>query len=202
MTLHATVGSTKAYVSSLEAQAGVPSNGKGLHWLAPLAIMPGDTWDKGKGEVRPLWRLDHKCEKSMRSVRVLSTIAAVGTFFVIVFGKIVRVTGASTSIPDWPLAFGRLVPGMTFLVFWEWSHRLLALIVFITMVALIIRAARLPGRLWLYCSMSLLLLVITAVIGGVSILYPAALGVRCDRPSLRECSSSRAWSVWRYGRAW
>ena len=108
----------------------------------------------------------------MRSVRVLSTIAAVGTFFVIVFGKIVRVTGASTSIPDWPLAFGRLVPEMTFLVFWEWSHRLLVLVVFVTMVALIIRAAFLSRRLLLYCSMSLLLLVSTAVIGGLSILYP------------------------------
>ncbi len=108
----------------------------------------------------------------MRSVRVLSTIAAVGTFFVVVFGKIVRVTGASTSIPDWPLAFGRLVPEMTPLVFWEWSHRLLVLIVFITVVALIIRAARLPGRLWLYCAMSLVLLLIPAVIGGLSILYP------------------------------
>ncbi len=108
----------------------------------------------------------------MRSVRVLSTIAAVGTFFVIIFGKIVRVTGASASIPDWPLAFGRLVPEMTPLVFWEWSHRVLVLIVLITMVALIIRAAWLPGRLWLYCSMSLLLLVIPAVIGGLSILYP------------------------------
>lgn len=107
----------------------------------------------------------------MRSVRLFSAIAAVGTFFVIVFGKIVRVTGASTSIPDWPLAFGRLVPEMTPLVFWEWSHRLLVLIVFITMLALIISAARLPGRLWLYCSGSLLLLVMTAVIGGLSILY-------------------------------
>jgi heme a synthase len=105
----------------------------------------------------------------MRSVRVLSTIAAVGTFLVIVFGKIVRVTGASTSIPDWPLAFGRLVPEMTFLVFWEWSHRLLVLIVFVTVVALIIRAARLPGRLWLYCSISLLMLLVPAVIGGLSI---------------------------------
>ena len=108
----------------------------------------------------------------MRSVRALSTIAAVGTFFVIVFGKIVRVTGASTSIPDWPLAFGRLVPQMTPLVFWEWSHRLLVLIVFATVVALIIRAVWLPGRLWLYCSMSLLLLAVPAVIGGLSILYP------------------------------
>jgi heme a synthase len=108
----------------------------------------------------------------MRSVRVLSTIAAVGTFFVIVFGKIVRVTGASTSIPDWPLAFGRLVPEMTPLVFWEWSHRLLVLIVLITVVALIIRTAWLPGKLWLYCSMSLLMLLVPALIGGLSILYP------------------------------
>ncbi len=108
----------------------------------------------------------------MRSVRVLSTIAAVGTFLVIVFGKIVRVTGASTSIPDWPLAFGRLVPEMTLLVFWEWSHRLLVLVVFITVLALILRAAWLPGKLWLYCSISLLMLLVPAVIGGLSILLP------------------------------
>jgi cytochrome c oxidase assembly protein subunit 15 len=109
--------------------------------------------------------------KPMRSVRVISAIVAVETFFVIIFGKIVRVTGASTSIPDWPLAFGRLVPKMTPLVFWEWSHRLLALVVVITMVTLIICAARLPGRLWLYCLVSLLLLVSAAVLGGLSILY-------------------------------
>jgi cytochrome c oxidase assembly protein subunit 15 len=103
---------------------------------------------------------------------VLSAVAAVGAYLVIIFGKIVRVTGASTSIPDWPLAFGQLVPEMTPLVFWEWSHRLLVLIVFITVVALIIGAARVPGRLWLYCSTLLLLLMIPAVIGGLSILYP------------------------------
>lgn len=108
----------------------------------------------------------------MRSIRALSTIGAIGTFFVIVLGKIVRVTGASTSIPDWPLAFGRLVPEMTPLVFWEWCHRLWVLIVFVTMVALIVRSLWLPGKLWLYCSMSLVLLAVPAVIGGLSILYP------------------------------
>jgi heme a synthase len=108
----------------------------------------------------------------MRSVRVLSAVAAVGTFLVIVFGKIVRVTGASTSIPDWPLAYGRLVPEMTPLVFWEWSHRLLVLLVFITLLALIACAARLRGRLWLYCAALQLLLLVPALIGGLSILYP------------------------------
>jgi cytochrome c oxidase assembly protein subunit 15 len=106
----------------------------------------------------------------MGAVRILSTIAAVGAFFVIVVGKIVHVTGASTSIPDWPLAFGRLVPDLSGLVFWEWLHRLLVLLVVITVVALIVRAALLPGRLWMYCALSLLLVIITAVIGGLSIL--------------------------------
>jgi heme A synthase len=48
----------------------------------------------------------------------------------------------------------------------------LVLIVFITMVALIICAARLRGRLWLYCSLSLLMLLVPALIGGLSILCP------------------------------
>ncbi len=108
----------------------------------------------------------------MRSIRVLSTIAAVGTFFVIVFGKIVRVTGASTSIPDWPLAFGRVVPEMTPLVFWEWSHRTLVLLVFLTMLALLVRSFRVPGRLWMYCAMSIVFIMVPAVIGGISILRP------------------------------
>lgn len=107
----------------------------------------------------------------MRSVRVLSTVAAVGTFLVIVFGKIVRVTGASDSIPDWPLAFGRLVPEMTPLVFWEWSHRLLVLLVFLAVAALVPCAARVSKKLGMYCAGSLLLIVATAVIGGLDVLY-------------------------------
>ena len=108
----------------------------------------------------------------MRAIRVLSTIAAAGTFLVIVFGKIVRVTGASTSIPDWPLAFGRVVPEMTPLVFWEWSHRTLVLLVFITLLALLASSFRVPGRLWMYCAVSIVLILVPALIGGISILRP------------------------------
>lgn len=108
----------------------------------------------------------------MRSVRLLSAVVAIDTFLVIVFGKIVRVTGASTSIPDWPLAFGRLVPKMTPLVFWEWSHRLLALVALVATLALVACATRVSARLCLYCSVSLLVLTATALIGGLSILHP------------------------------
>jgi heme a synthase len=108
----------------------------------------------------------------MRSVRVLSAVTAFGAFCVLVLGKIVRLTGASTSIPDWPLAFGRLVPEMTPLVFWEWSHRLCVLIVFVAMVALTIRAAWVSKGLLMYCVAALVLLLVPAAIGGVAVQRP------------------------------
>jgi heme a synthase len=117
-------------------------------------------------------RATHRGKYNMRSIRLISAIVAVETFFVLVLGKIVRVTGASESIPDWPLAYGRLVPQMSLPVFWEWTHRLLVLVVFVTMLALIIAAARLKGKLWLYCLMSLLMLLVPAAIGGLMFLYP------------------------------
>ncbi len=111
----------------------------------------------------------------MRLVRVLSLVAAVETFLLMVMGTVVRVTGASKSIPDWPLAFGTLVPHMTPLVFLEWSHRLLVLLVVVTLVALVARAASLPGRLWMYCLATLLLVVATAVLGGLAVLHGDSL---------------------------
>jgi heme A synthase len=70
---------------------------------------------------------------------------------------------------------------MSRLVFLEWSHRLLVLLVVVTLVALVARAARLPGTLWMYCVAALLLVVATAVLGGLSVLHgdsiaTAALG--------------------------
>jgi heme a synthase len=109
-------------------------------------------------------------EELVRLLRVLSLVATVETFLVIVMGKVVRVTGASTSIPDWPLAFGALVPRMNRLVFLEWFHRLLVLLVVVTLIVLVAVAARRPGKLWMYCVASLLLVVATAVIGGLSVL--------------------------------
>jgi cytochrome c oxidase assembly protein subunit 15 len=113
----------------------------------------------------------------MKLVRVLSFVATFETFLVIVMGKIVRVTGASKSIPDWPLAFGTLVPPMSRLVFLEWFHRLLVLLVVVTLVALVAQAARLPGKLWIYCAATLLLVIATAVIGGLSVLQGGSIAI-------------------------
>lgn len=106
----------------------------------------------------------------MEAIRWLSASAAVATFVVIVLGKIVRVTGASTSIPDWPLAHGKLVPKFTRLVFWEWIHRVAVLLTVLLVVALLVAAILLGGRLWIWCAISLFLVVATAVLGGISVL--------------------------------
>jgi cytochrome c oxidase assembly protein subunit 15 len=107
----------------------------------------------------------------MRLIRVLSFVATVETFLLIVLAKIVGVTGASKSIPTWPLAFGKLLPPMSRLVLLEWFHRLLALLVIVTLVALVVQAARLSGKLCVYCATSLLLVIATAVLGGLAVLH-------------------------------
>ena len=108
--------------------------------------------------------------RTMRPFRVLSFVATVETFLVIVVAKIVGVTGASKSIPDWPLALGKLIPPMSRLVFLEWFHRLLSLLLVVTLVALAAQAARLSGKLCAYCVTSLLLVLVTAVLGGLAVL--------------------------------
>ncbi len=58
------------------------------------------------------------------------------TFVLIVIGSVVRTTGSGLACPDWPLCQGRLIPAFQFNVMIEWTHRLVALLVSLSMVAL------------------------------------------------------------------
>ncbi len=59
---------------------------------------------------------------------VLATVAAV--YLQIILGAVVRHTGAGLAIPDFPLAFGRLIPPFeTRLVAWNFAHRVGAIAV-------------------------------------------------------------------------
>ncbi len=60
--------------------------------------------------------------------RALSLAAAVGAFLLAVLGSWVRIEGAGMTCPDWPLCHGALVPSLAGGVIFEWSHRLVALI--------------------------------------------------------------------------
>lgn len=108
----------------------------------------------------------------MRSIRVLSLAGSLVTLLVMVLGRIVRVTGASMACPDWPLCNGALVPEMNLLVFLEFTHRLMVLGVAVITVAIVVVAWRHGGGLRAYTLGCLVLLFTTAIVGGLSVLYP------------------------------
>lgn len=100
---------------------------------------------------------------------VVALVALVG------IGGATRVMEAGLACPDWPLCFGRLLPGrqMNLQVFLEWFHRLDA---FVVGVALLVLTAasffwrrRLPAWLPLLAAGSLLLVLVQGVLGALTV---------------------------------
>src|SRR4051794_30015129 len=67
--------------------------------------------------------------QSMTGYQALAVVAASGTYLLIVFGAIVRVTGSGLGCPDWPTCHGQLVPPLETAAIIEYTHRLLGALV-------------------------------------------------------------------------
>src|SRR3954471_14051841 len=65
----------------------------------------------------------------MTGYQALAVVAAAGTYLLIVFGAIVRVTGSGLGCPDWPTCHGQLVPPLETAAIIEYTHRLLGALV-------------------------------------------------------------------------
>jgi cytochrome c oxidase assembly protein subunit 15 len=74
--------------------------------------------------------------RAFRASASLGLVTTILTFGLIVLGSVVRTTGSGLACPDWPLCQGRLIPPLQFNVLIEWSHRLVALVVSLLVVAL------------------------------------------------------------------
>ncbi|GAB6936343.1 heme A synthase CtaA [Calditerricola yamamurae] len=64
------------------------------------------------------------------------------TYVVVYLGALVRHSGASMAIPDWPLNFGRLVPPLTGQVAIQFLHRAAALVLILLVLAIVVMTER------------------------------------------------------------
>jgi len=117
-----------------------------------------------------------------RPVHRLALTTAVLMFGLIVLGSVVRTTGSGLSCPDWPLCEGRIIPRFQMNVLLEWTHRLVALVVGIGLVATAgwtLARAELRARLGGLAVLALALYVTQALLGALTVwklLDPGVVG--------------------------
>ena len=120
----------------------------------------------------------------MRTLRRATGLALVLTYVLIVLGAWVRATGSGLACPDWPTCYGHWVPlpgespegagYFYYQVMLEWVHRLLAGVILGPLILVIgwlgWRARGANPRMPAYAAALVLLLLIQAGLGGVTVL--------------------------------
>lgn len=112
-----------------------------------------------------------------RGVYRFAVATSIATILLLMAGALVTNNNAGDSVPDWPLAYGRLIPPFVGGIRFEYSHRVLAGIVSIMTLVLAIWLARVERRpLARRLGWTALALVIAqGALGGIRVLvgYPA-----------------------------
>ena len=102
---------------------------------------------------------------------VLATL--LGIIALIVLGGIVRITDSGLGCPDWPLCHGQIIPPFESKTLIEYSHRLLASVVGLLVLAtLVVAWRRYRHRPWIFRSalISLVLVIGQSILGGAAVL--------------------------------
>src|SRR5271170_5806157 len=99
------------------------------------------------------------------------------TILLLMAGALVTSNNAADSVPDWPLAYGKIIPPLVGGVRFEYAHRVLAGLVSILTLVLAIWLTRVDRRplAWRLGWTALALVIAQAVLGGVRVLagHPA-----------------------------
>jgi heme a synthase len=100
-------------------------------------------------------------------------ICAAATFILIFAGGLVTSTGSALAVPDWPLAYGRLIPKLVGGVRFEYGHRVVAGIVVMLTIVLALWIAMVERRSWVRKTAFAAagLIVLQAILGGITVLY-------------------------------
>ena len=111
---------------------------------------------------------------AQRLLRCTSAVAAGFVFADVVWGGIVRINGAGMTCPDWPRCRGAWFPALDNQVALEWTHRFIAPLLTLLILATIIAAWRVrreSPRAWRASWWSGGLLVAQIFVGAVTIKY-------------------------------
>lgn len=76
-------------------------------------------------------------------------LTAAATFVLLIVGSLVTSMDAGLAVPDWPLSYGQLMPPMVGGIVYEHSHRMMAGLVGLMILALAIVTARVESRPWI-----------------------------------------------------
>jgi heme a synthase len=117
--------------------------------------------------------------QSSRALHRFAVLCAVATFILIFVGGLVTSTGSALAVPDWPLAYGRLVPKLVGGVRFEYGHRVVAGVVVMLTIVLALWIAMVERRSWVRKTAFAAagLIVVQAILGGITVLYLLPLPV-------------------------
>ena len=115
-----------------------------------------------------------------RTLQTLSLVTVAAILLLVTLGGIVRVTESGLGCPDWPLCYGRLLPPLETPALIEYSHRLLASVTGLLVIATAVAAWRShPSRRWLLypAAIAVVLVVTQAIVGGITVETELASGL-------------------------
>ena len=105
--------------------------------------------------------------------RYLTLATLAGIFALIILGGVVRITDSGLGCPDWPLCHGQIIPPFDAATLIEYSHRLLASVVGLLVLATLVAAwRRYRSHPWIFwpCIVGLAMVIGQSILGGVAVL--------------------------------
>lgn len=108
-----------------------------------------------------------------RGLARLAAVAAVATLVLIALGGAVRATDSGLACPDWPACYGQWIPAWDMHIWLEHSHRLLAGVVGLLILAVLVwalRAHRERRDLWVPAALAAVLVLIQSALGAAVVL--------------------------------
>ena len=114
-----------------------------------------------------------------RALHRFAMLAVGATFCLIFVGGLVTSTGSALAVPDWPLAFGKLIPAWQGGIRFEFGHRVVAGFVVILTLILMSWALIVDKRRWVRNTAlaAFGLIIVQAVLGGITVLFELPLAI-------------------------